>query len=96
MQLHIYRIAQEILTNINHHSNATLVEMAVEIFDDERFLLSIRDNGEFFLPGGSESKGRGISNIRSRASLINAKIAWEPQFDGRNLFSLEIAGKSGV
>jgi len=36
-QLHIYRIAQEILTNINHHSDATHVEMSVELFDDERF-----------------------------------------------------------
>lgn len=94
VQLHIYRIAQEVLTNIIRHSSANLVEMSVEVFDDERFLLTISDNGPSFQPEGSIGNGRGISNIRSRANIINAKIAWEEGTEGGNFFSLEIAGKS--
>jgi signal transduction histidine kinase/ligand-binding sensor domain-containing protein len=93
VQLHIYRIAQEILTNIVSHSNADLVEMSVEVFDNEQFLLTIRDNGTSFQPDTSISKGRGITNIRSRASIINAKIAWQERPEGGNIFSLEIAGR---
>ena len=50
IQLHIYRIAQEILTNIRQHSTASLVEMNVEISGDRRFLMTIRDDGSPFQP----------------------------------------------
>jgi signal transduction histidine kinase len=92
VKLQIYRIAQEVLTNINRHSNADLVEMDIELSDDEQFLLTIRDNGKTFQPDASSTKGRGIANIRSRANLINAKISWETHHEGGNIFSLEIAG----
>ncbi len=96
VQLHIYRIAKEVLTNINHHSDATHVEMDVEIFANTRFLLTIRDNGSPFDTNKAAGKGRGIANIKSRASLIDAKIEWEQQAEGGNLFSLELAGKVSV
>ncbi|MEQ1607301.1 MAG: two-component regulator propeller domain-containing protein [Pyrinomonadaceae bacterium] len=92
-QLHIYRIAQEILSNIKRHSDATAVEMSVQIGDDERFLMAIKDNGTAFDPNNASGKGRGISNIRSRASLINAEIGWKESSQGGNIFELEIAGK---
>jgi signal transduction histidine kinase len=92
VKLQIYRIAQEVLTNINRHSTADLVEMDIELSDDKQFFLTIRDNGKPFQPEGSSTKGRGISNIRSRANLINAKIAWDERPEGGNIFSLEIAG----
>ena len=95
VQLHIYRIAQEVLTNITRHSDASFVEMSVEVFEDERFILTIGDDGSSFQPDDSISKGRGISNIRSRANIINAEIAWNDRPGGGNLFSLEIAGKGG-
>jgi signal transduction histidine kinase/ligand-binding sensor domain-containing protein len=95
VQLHIYRIAQEVITNITRHSDASLVEMSVEVSANERFILTIGDDGSSFQPDDSISKGRGISNIRSRASIINAEIAWNDRSGGGNLFSLEIAGKSG-
>jgi signal transduction histidine kinase/ligand-binding sensor domain-containing protein len=90
VQLQIYRIAQEVLTNINRHSNAALVEMSVAISEEVEFLLKIRDDGTRFQPDPSLGKGRGISNIRSRANLINAKVAWKERRKGGNIFSLRI------
>ncbi|HEX3102621.1 MAG TPA: ATP-binding protein, partial [Pyrinomonadaceae bacterium] len=95
VQLHIYRIAQEVLTNINHHSDATHIEMSVEVSADARFLLTVRDNGSPFDPEVASGKGRGIANVRSRAALIDANIQWE-QYEGGNTFSLELAGKVNV
>ncbi|MGB7201657.1 MAG: two-component regulator propeller domain-containing protein [Pyrinomonadaceae bacterium] len=95
VQLQIYRIAQEVLTNIASHSDATEVEMAVEINGDEQFALTITDDGTRFEPrpvGVRSYKGRGIANIRARASLINAQVAWNETERGGNRFSLTLEG----
>lgn len=93
VQLQIYRIAQEVLTNIVRHSTATEVTMDVEATNGSDFALTIRDNGELFEPDGSQ-KGRGIANIRSRANLINGKVAWKESRRGGNLFSLRVDSDS--
>jgi signal transduction histidine kinase/ligand-binding sensor domain-containing protein len=90
VQLQIYRIAQEVLTNIRRHSDADTVEMTVKIKDDGRFVLSILDNGKRFEPAGTSNNGRGIGNIKARASLINAKVLWKEARRGGNQFSLTI------
>jgi signal transduction histidine kinase/ligand-binding sensor domain-containing protein len=89
VQLQIYRIAQEVLTNIKRHSDADLVEMKIEVPEDAAFLMTIRDNGSAFQPAAA-GKGRGISNIRSRANLINGRAAWKERRRGGNVFSLRI------
>ena len=91
VQLQIYRIAQEVLTNIRRHSNADVVEMTVKVRDDGRFILNIDDNGKAFDPDGN-NKGRGINNIKARASLINASVSWKEGRRGGNRFSLTIDG----
>lgn len=92
-QLQIYRIAQEVLTNIARHSDASLVEMSVEASDDGELTLVIRDDGKAFHPDGGAKPGRGIANIRSRASLINADAVWLDPGDGGNVFRLRVGGK---
>ena len=90
VQLQIYRITQEVLTNITRHSDATEVEMNIESTDAGGFHLSIRDNGRVFQPDGGQHKGRGISNIRSRANLIHGEVAWKESRSGGNVFSLRV------
>ena len=88
VQLQIYRIAQEVLTNINKHSNAAAVEMTVAMTADNDFELKIRDDGTLFQPEGTRGRGRGIANIRSRADLINARVDWKERTKGGNVFIL--------
>ena len=90
VQLQIYRIAQEVLTNIRRHSDADTVKMSVKVKRDGRFVLNIDDNGKRFEPDGANNKGRGIGNIRARASLINAKVLWKEARRGGNRFILTI------
>ena len=92
VQLQIYRIAQEVLTNIKRHSNADFVEMTVAISGGAELRLTIGDNGRAFQPDVSTRKGRGIINIKTRASLINARTEWTEQRDGGNNFVLKING----
>jgi signal transduction histidine kinase len=95
VQLQIYRIAQEVLANIRQHSDANLVEMNVTVPQDGQFQLTIRDDGPTFQPGESLGTGRGIANIRSRANLINGKVAWKASRQGGNVFTLRIDGTNG-
>lgn len=90
VQLQIYRIAQEVLTNIKSHSNANHVEMSVEISAAGQLKLRIDDDGSPFHPDTVSAKGRGIANIKARASLVNAKVAWKELRGGGNRFAMSI------
>jgi signal transduction histidine kinase len=89
VQLQIYRIAQEVLTNIKNHSTADRVDMTVDESDGE-FVMEIRDNGDVFDPESVTSRGRGIANINARASMIGGEIDREPVGESGNRFSLKV------
>ena len=95
VQLQIYRIAQEVVANIQRHSNASKVEMTIDVSDANEFTLAIRDDGNAFHPDGLAKRGRGISNIRARANLINGRVAWKESRRGGNVFSLRVGGGNG-
>lgn len=89
VQMQIYRIAQEVLTNIKHHSAANFVAMQIEISAQNEFILSIEDDGNFFNAEKITSKGRGIVNIKSRAALIKADILWRKNEPSGTIFQLK-------
>lgn len=88
VQLHIYRIAQEVVANIKRHSDADFVNMNIVVSPDASIRLTISDNGSPFEPSTAGHAGRGISNIRARASIIRADIAWTSRKGKGNEFSL--------
>jgi signal transduction histidine kinase/ligand-binding sensor domain-containing protein len=90
-QLQIYRIAQEVLTNIRSHSTADSVQMSIAVEPDGMFELVVLDNGEPFSPDYRQ-KGRGIGNIRSRADLIKGNVEWKTRRTGGNKFRLTVSG----
>ncbi|MEK7723403.1 MAG: hypothetical protein AAB336_03575, partial [Acidobacteriota bacterium] len=88
VQIQIYRIAQEVLNNIKRHAEANFVEM--KISDEEGFKMIIENDGKSFSPDFENlPKGRGISNIKSRAELIEAEISWENNEDAKTIFTLQ-------
>jgi len=96
-QIQIYRIAQEALSNICRHANAKHVKMSAMVTDGNVFELAIEDDGRGF--DRSEAKknpGRGVANIRARASLIDADVEWNKRAGGGTVFTLhkEAAGAS--
>ncbi len=86
VQMQIYRIAQEVLNNIARHSEANFVEMKITDSAEDNFNLKIENDGRDF-DAEKAKKGRGLSNIKSRASLIEAEVSWQ-KLDGRIVFSL--------
>jgi signal transduction histidine kinase len=89
-QIQIYRIAQEALSNICRHANAKHVKMAAAISPESEFELSIADDGRGFDEGDAKKRpGRGVANIRARASMIDADVEWKRQNGGGTVFRLK-------
>ncbi|MBI3652159.1 MAG: hypothetical protein HY231_14155 [Acidobacteria bacterium] len=95
MQIHLYRIAQEVINNISRHSAATRVRLTARIANGGALVLEIEDNGRGFQLATAEKRGRGLANIRSRASLIEAEVNWSQRPEGGTLFTLQKAAKTG-
>jgi two-component system sensor histidine kinase UhpB len=71
-ELVVYRIAQEALTNVARHADATDVELLLRR-TDEHVILTVRDNGRGLPPGVFRSS-HGILGMRERAMLIGAQL----------------------
>ena len=66
----IFRIYQELLTNVARHANARLVTVLLQIKDD-RLFFSLKDNGTGFDPAGiSKKKTLGLLGIKERTLLL--------------------------
>ena len=88
-QIQIYRIAQEALSNICRHSGARHVKMKATLPADHAFELRIEDDGRGFAESATrKNSGRGLANIRARASMIDAEVEWRKLDAGGTVFIL--------
>jgi signal transduction histidine kinase len=88
-QIQIYRIAQEALSNVCRHSGAKHVKMSATLSDAHQFELQVEDDGRGFDEVEAKKKsGRGVANIRARASMIDADTQWIRRSGGGTLFKL--------
>jgi signal transduction histidine kinase len=74
----VYRIVQELLSNVIKHAQAQEVHVQVE-HDDDQVVLSVQDNG-IGLPASSAPAampGMGLASIRNRADLLGGRFALE-------------------
>ena len=84
VELLLFRIAQEALSNVWRHSQATSAEVMVE-FDEKKIRITVKDNGKGFeLPGSAGDLARkgklGLAGMQERARLLggSAKVESEP------------------
>ena len=71
-ELVIYRVAQEALTNVARHAEATWVQLELRDAAD-RIVLTVSDDGRG-LPEGAAASSHGIRGMRERAMLIGATL----------------------
>ena len=71
--IHLFRIAQEALSNAMKHGHAKSVVIALEA-SDGTCSLRVSDDGVGFNPLPGERKGMGLSIMRYRARMISGKI----------------------
>jgi signal transduction histidine kinase len=74
----IYRVLQEILTNIGKHAQATQVKIALKKYEDSVHIC-INDNGKGFnvkqvLAGAANTGGMGLGSIEERVRMLRGTL----------------------
>ncbi|HYP53906.1 MAG TPA: ATP-binding protein, partial [Pyrinomonadaceae bacterium] len=93
VQLQIYRIVQEAVSNVCRHAGATHVRLRVDVTDAGEFVLTLEDDGRGFDTENRKARrGRGLSNIRARASIIEAAVRWHKRDERGTVFTLQKTG----
>lgn len=88
-ELALYRIAQESLTNVARHSDATRVGLSLEAGTNS-VVLRVADNGVGFLDGSAPEGHGGLRGMRERALLVGGALAIKPALDGGVEIRLEV------
>ncbi|XVU29373.1 sensor histidine kinase [Actinoplanes sp. CA-054009] len=91
VELVVYRVAQEGLTNAARHSGAHQVELSLRT-EADGVRLCVRDDGRGI---GAATEGAGIRGMRERALLIGATLTVEPAPGGGTAVSLRIPAPAG-
>ena len=78
-ELILFRILQEVISNIIKHAKANLITVEL-LYEPDAFSLRITDNGQGFDLGALSERqhgerGLGIKNMHSRAQLIGAQFS---------------------
>ena len=79
VELVLYRVAQEGLTNAARHSGASEVTLTLE-HDADSVVLRVLDNGRGF--DGRRAEGGGLRGIRERALIVGGAVAIKPAASG--------------
>jgi signal transduction histidine kinase len=80
-ELPLFRVVQELCSNIKHHAQATQVRITVAYNPSEGTTLSgtISDNGKGFDPRKSTGKGMGLTGVRERIQQVGGKLNIQSQ-----------------
>ncbi|WP_395043674.1 tetratricopeptide repeat protein [Flavobacterium sp.] len=88
IKMHLYRIIQEAIHNINKHAQASKATIAL-ILDEENICMSVQDNGIGF-EQDSTTDGIGIKNMKHRLKLVNGKITIQSTKDNGTVLFLRM------
>jgi two-component system, NarL family, sensor kinase len=72
-ELMVFRIAQEALTNIIKHANASIITITISE-DDHNFTMTIVDNGVGFIDSDERARGIGLLTMQQRAKVMNGSL----------------------
>jgi signal transduction histidine kinase len=76
IEMMLYRIVQEIISNIIRHAEATKVNIEL-IKHDNELILMIEDNGKGFNIKNVENQGIGLKNIATRVEYLNGYVNFD-------------------
>ncbi len=87
--VHLYRIAQETITNAIKHGKATEVFVSLDTARDKT-VLTVKDNGKDFSGKPEKNTGMGLHILKHRAELINASLDIQRTKAGETILTCSI------
>jgi two-component system CheB/CheR fusion protein len=91
---HLYRIAQEAITNSVKHGGAKNVTVALRSADGN-LTLSVQDDGKGFPEDSAEGAGLGLRIMRHRTNMMHGILDTRNAPDGGAVVSCTVAGAAG-
>jgi two-component system sensor histidine kinase DegS len=94
IEVTIFRIVQELLTNVQEHAHASHVQVILDIGDDW-VQLSVEDDGSGFdvndtLAAARQRKGLGISMLQERVEMLSGQVQFESRIGRGTKVRLQI------
>ena len=80
IEIMVYRIIQEIITNVFKHALATKVIIQLSHYD-EYLNVTVEDDGIGFDHHSPMHKGKGLISIKSRVAYLNGRLEVDSQFN---------------
>jgi signal transduction histidine kinase len=95
IELSIYRIVQESLSNVYRHSSASTAKISIKRVSPRAIMLSVEDNGtgidtNFDLTSYSQEGHYGMVGIQERVALLGGRLRVQNQPEGGLLIQAEI------
>jgi len=84
VEINIFRIIQELITNSLKHAEASEISVQLSL-QDKILQLVVEDNGIGFDTSKSNFEGIGILNLKSRVAFLNAEIDFESSNQGTSV-----------
>ncbi len=93
IEIGLYRITQELVSNILKHANAK--EVTIELLKNKQeIVLMVEDDGQGFSPAQIQKDGHGLTNIRSRLQAIKGEVHFESPQEGGTLVTVRVPFRS--
>ncbi|MDE3111658.1 MAG: sensor histidine kinase [Chloroflexota bacterium] len=92
IEAHVFRIAQEALTNVRKHATARRAAVRLEV-DDRQLTLAVEDDGSGFDSASTPAPDwphYGMRAIRERAAAIEGSAEWSSRPGAGTLFRLRL------
>ncbi len=87
-EIHIFRVIQELITNVIKHSSANTIQIDLNLFENNLNII-FNDNGTGFDPG-LKSRGLGLKNVRSRIERLNGELSIDSNLGNGSTFIINI------
>jgi len=91
---HLYRIAQEAVSNATRHAKASALWIRLEQVDG-RLVLEVQDNGIGLQAAGIPGKGVGLRLMEHRCAMIGGNFAIDPRSDGGTCIACSVLRTEG-
>jgi signal transduction histidine kinase len=93
-QVMLFRVVQEALQNSIKHAFAKHIFIEIKNTDD-RFVLSIEDDGLGFDIESVKKESLGLRNMEHRTQLLGGTIEWKPNKENGTIITITIPVKDG-